>query len=67
MLRPSTFVCVYIVYNEICQCVCILVFTNDNCTFLIDDITDNTYVACDWDSRWKEECYDLTEAEVCNN
>ena len=25
---------------------------------------DNTYVACDWDSSWKEECYDLDEAEV---
>ena len=31
----------------------------------VDDITtDNTYVACDWDSRWKDECYDLSEAEV---
>ena len=34
--------------------------------FLTDDIiTDNTYVACDWDNRWKEEYYDLAEAEVC--
>ena len=34
-------------------------------TLFADDITtDNTYVACDWDSRWKDECYDLSEAEV---
>ncbi|XP_065900676.1 ubiquitin carboxyl-terminal hydrolase 4-like isoform X2 [Dysidea avara] len=35
---------------------------------LVDDdaplkLNNNTYVACDWDSSWKEECYDLAEAE----
>ena len=55
-MKVGVVVCVCIV-----QCVDTYVGMEWNSIFFVD----NTYVACDWDSSWKEECYDLDEAEVC--